>query len=82
MTDYFRRGNTLVREAYARNHGQFRTTHFLIYEGEVIGELYCYSGQYFTREQFTHGEPGLRRGDLREGEALVKAYTNARSYGE
>lgn len=54
-------------------HGQgFHVTHLLVYEGERVGELYRYRGVYYTLEQWSHSEPGLRKGDLREGERLVK----------
>jgi hypothetical protein len=50
----------------------FRITHKLVYDGERVGELYRYRGEYYTLEQWTHGERGLTRADLREGEKFVK----------
>ncbi len=50
----------------------FHVTHLLVYEGQEIGRVYRHRGVYYTQEQWLHGELGLRRGDLREGERFAK----------
>lgn len=56
----------------AENLQGFRVTHVLLYEGELLGRLYRYRGVYYTLEQWSNGELGLRKDDLREGERLAK----------
>lgn len=53
----------------------WHVTHALVREGEHYGELYRDRGVYYTLEQWTHGERGLTRRDLREGERFVRVYT-------
>ncbi len=50
----------------------FHVTHLLVYEGAQVARVYRYLGVYYTLEQWTHGEPGLRKTDLREGESFAK----------
>lgn len=59
------------------HHGEWKCTHLLTYEDDTIARLYCWRGAYYTLEQYTHGEPGLTRKDLREGEDIESAHGEA-----
>lgn len=50
----------------------FHVTHLLVYEGQELGRMYRHRGVYYTLEQWTHSDYGLRKTDLREGERFVK----------
>lgn len=73
-----REGTRALRLALAGGRGGserkqgYQVTHLLIYEGELVARLYRYRGVFYTLEQWSCGEPGLRRSDLREGERLAK----------
>jgi hypothetical protein len=59
------------------HHGEWKCTHLLTYEDDTIARLYYWRGAYYTLEQFTHGEPGYTRKDLREGEDIESAHGEA-----
>jgi hypothetical protein len=59
-----------------KRHGEWRCTHLLVYEDLEVARMYFWRGAYYTAEQYAHGEPGLTRRDLREGETIEPAYGN------
>ncbi len=61
-----------AEQASATTLQGWHVTHLLIFEGESMGRMYRHRGMYYTLEQWTHGEPGLRKSDLREGERFAK----------
>ena len=69
-----RRG-MLPKRTGLRHHGEWRCTHFLVYEDDKLAELYQWRGAFYTAEQYACGEPGYTRRDLREGETIESAFT-------
>lgn len=59
-----------------KHHGEWRCTHLLVYEDDKLAELYRWRGAYYTLEQYSNGEPGYTRKDLREGESIESAYAS------
>jgi hypothetical protein len=57
-----------------KRHGERWCTHLLVYEDQTIGRLYFWRSAYYTLEQYSCGEPGITRRDLREGETIESAY--------
>jgi hypothetical protein len=72
-------GTRAMRRALSKGYGNaadnmqgFHVTHVLVYEHETVARVYRYRGMYYTLEQWSCGELGLRKDDLREGERFVK----------